>query len=157
MKRLLGSALLILVVVLMTGCGAAADAEVHDFTLQSLDGKTVSLRDHLKKSVILLDFSATWCPPCSRAVPVLKKLRQAHKDLVIIAVYLGERKATVKAYVEKHSIDYTVLLDPTGAVGKQYGVRGIPTFMVIDLKGKSRYRGHDPNEAGGVVRQIMGQ
>jgi len=154
MRRLLTSCLVLTVAVLVTGCGGG-DAP-HDFTLQSLVGETVSLADHLKKSVVLLDFSATWCPPCSLAVPVLKNLYDTHEDLQIIAVYLGEPEATVKAYVQKHGIEYTVLLDPDGAVGNRYGVKGIPTFLVIDLEGKVRYRGHDPNEAGRVVGQLLG-
>lgn len=102
-----------------------------DFTLPTPDGKTVKLAD-LKGSVVLLDFWATWCPPCVRSLPEIAKIAQTRKDGVkVYAINLGEDKDTVAAFLKTRKIDVPVLLDEDENAGKSYGIRGIPTTIVI--------------------------
>jgi peroxiredoxin len=146
------------VVVFLTGCGKDQSARpAPDFTLKTPDGQAVRLSEHMGKSVVLLDFSATWCPPCALAVPSLKKLHEkAAGKLVVIAVDVNEPVEAVLGYVRRMGIEHTVLLDPDGAVAREYGIEGFPTFVVIDLEGRVRYYGHDVSEAGDVIGKLLG-
>lgn len=107
-----------------------------DFTLQDLSGKTRKLSEFRGK-VILLNFTTTWCPWCLKEIPNLKKLHERYKgsDFVFISVYLQESQRKVSSFVEKHALPYTILLDTEGKVASSYGVRGVPTKVIIDKDG----------------------
>ena len=109
------------------------------FTLQDLNGKQVSLSD-FKGKVVLLDFWATWCPPCSAAIPHMQALHKKYKDkgLVLIGINHETDHAKVKEFA-RDRISYVVLLDADEPF-KEYGIRGIPTLFYIDREGEVRYR-----------------
>lgn len=119
-----------------------------DFKLTSIDGKTISLsdldKDPAKKGasrVVLLDFWATWCPPCREEAPQLQKLHEKYgkKGLAVVGVALDKGGADdVKPFVKKHKLTYTMLVDPSSRIARQYGIRGIPTTYMIDKKGTIR-------------------
>jgi thiol-disulfide isomerase/thioredoxin len=84
----------IVVMALLAGCtekSAQRDSVASDFSLQDMSGKTVRLSDY-KGKVVLLEFWATWCPPCRASVPGLEKLHKAYKDkgLVLLAVSMDD-------------------------------------------------------------------
>lgn len=109
-----------------------------DFTLPDLTGKKVQLAS-LKGKVILVNFWATWCPPCRAEMPGMEKLYQSLKDnpdFVMLAVDSQEDPATVKTFIEKNKYHFPVLLDQAGAVTAQYSVRAYPTTYVIDRQGR---------------------
>lgn len=108
-----------------------------NFTLESLDGKKVSLAE-LKGKKVLINFWATWCPYCVQEMPDLNKLYVENKnnDLVVLAVDIGETKETVNDYIKDKNYEFEVLLDKDGKVANQYMVRGIPTSYLIDKDGK---------------------
>ncbi|MCS7065275.1 MAG: TlpA family protein disulfide reductase, partial [Fimbriimonadales bacterium] len=107
-----------------------------DFELESLDGKTVKLSE-LKGKPVFLDFWATWCGPCRRALPHTQAFSEKYKGKAhIFAVNVREDKEKVQAFMEQHQYTFRVLMDPQGAVASNYGVRGIPHFVVIDAEGK---------------------
>jgi peroxiredoxin len=110
-----------------------------DFTMKSTDDKDVKLAD-LKGSVVLLDFWATWCPPCRESLPHLQKIHDdkalADKGLKVYAVNLREDKDKAKGYVDENKLTFPVLLDKEGATAKAYLVSGIPTTIVIGRDGK---------------------
>jgi thiol-disulfide isomerase/thioredoxin len=107
-----------------------------DFTLDSLDGKKVSLSSY-KGSLVFLSFWATWCPPCRKEMPGLQALYEKlkAKGLVIVAVDLAEYKKVVSDFIKKNGYTFPVLLDSTGAIGGGYGAQSIPTNYIIDRKG----------------------
>jgi peroxiredoxin len=107
-----------------------------DFKLQDLNGKEVSLSDFKGKKV-LLNFWATWCPPCKAEMPDIEKLYQETKnsDFVILAVNLGEDKQTVKSFMDKNKYDFRILLDSDKDVAIKYNIVSIPTSFFIDEKG----------------------
>ncbi len=109
------------------------------FTLQDLNGKQVSLSD-FKGKVVLLDFWATWCGPCRRAIPHLEALHRKYKDegLVVIGINHERDHDKVKAFARDH-ISYITLLDANEQF-TEYGIKGIPTLYYIDREGKVRYR-----------------
>jgi peroxiredoxin len=116
---------------------ALLEKEAPDFELPLLDGETVSMADYRGKQVVMLDFWATWCPPCRRGLPVMQELADAYKDegLVFFAINQRENEETVSKFMEKEELSFQVLLDKKGAVGDSYGVEGIPQTVLIGKDG----------------------
>lgn len=108
-----------------------------DFTLTDLNGKQWT-RKSLNGKVVLVNFWATWCPPCRKEMPDLDALYKRFKDkgLVILALS-DEDDATVRPFIAKEQkVSYPILLDPKGKVAEQYRVSGIPKTFIYDRKGK---------------------
>ena len=107
-----------------------------DFTLTSLSGQRATLSE-LRGRVVLLDFWATWCPPCRTAMPHLEKLRQefGQKGLTVLGV-TTEDADTVEPFIREHKITFPILLDPDGVAARAYRVTGIPRSLIIDREGK---------------------
>jgi peroxiredoxin len=107
-----------------------------DFTLTDLNGHQWTLKS-LRGKVALVNFWATWCPPCRKELPDLEQLSERFKDqgLVILALS-DEDVAKVKPFVEQRNLTYPVLLDTGGKVAKEYDVDGIPKTFVYDRDGK---------------------
>jgi peroxiredoxin len=106
------------------------------FTLTSMDGKTYSL-ESLRGKVVLLNFWATWCPPCRKEMPDMEALyrRFEKKGLVVLAVSDEERE-TVAGFLAKQKYTFPVLLDPGRKVNDAFGVEGIPKSFIFDAEGK---------------------
>ena len=145
-------AAVVVATAIMAGCtdrGGKSDARAADFSLQDLGGKNVKLSDY-KGKVVLLDFWATWCPPCRASIPGLEKIHKAYKDrgLVILAVSLDEGGwDEVKSFIADSGITYTVLKG-TDDVSEQYQVRSIPMILILDKEGRitKRYLGFGNEE-----------
>jgi peroxiredoxin len=107
-----------------------------DFTLTDLHGKTWSLKD-LRGKVVLLNFWATWCPPCRKEMPDLEALYERFKEqgLVVLAIS-DEDAAKVTPFLAERNITYPVLLDPGRKVNEQLQIEGIPKTFVYDRGGK---------------------
>ncbi len=114
-----------------------------DFALSDMDDEAHSLADHRGK-VIMLNFWATWCPPCRREMPSMERLHQNMnaKDFVVIAINQMETADHVFAYTGQLDVDptFTILFDKDSAVSQAYQVKGLPTSYLIDKKGNIRYR-----------------
>lgn len=113
--------------------------EAPSFELKGLDGETVvNLVDHLGKDVIVLDFWATWCPPCVRALPIIDQVTSQFKDkgVVFYALDQEEDADTVANFLANRGIQPPVLLDSESAAANSYGVRGLPTSVIIGKDGK---------------------
>jgi peroxiredoxin len=107
-----------------------------DFTLKDLQGKSWAFKD-LRGKVVLVNFWATWCPPCRKEMPDLDTLYMRFKDqgLVILAIS-DEDAAKVTPFVAERKISYPILLDPAREVNGLFAVRGIPKSFVYDREGK---------------------
>ena len=120
-----------------------------DFTLQTLDGKEVKLSDQ-KGKVVLIDFWATWCPPCREGLPHIQKIADdttmAEKGLVVWAVNVKETKDKIEPFMKEQKLTFAVPVDKDGAVMKKYNVSGIPTTLVIGRDGtvKKAFVGFGP-------------
>jgi len=102
------------------------------------DGKAMSLADHSGK-VLLVDFWATWCGPCRRAMPHLNDLSKRHaKDGLVVIGVTDEEKATITEFMGKNSISYALGLDEGRKVHKDYMITALPTLFVIDHEGVVR-------------------
>jgi peroxiredoxin len=107
-----------------------------DFTLMDLHGTNWNLRD-LKGKVVLVNFWATWCPPCLKEIPDLEALYERFKGqgLVILAIS-DEDAGKVEPFVAKHMMTYPVFADPKRKVIDLFGIDGIPKSFVYDRSGK---------------------
>lgn len=107
-----------------------------DFTLKDLDGKSWT-RSSLKGKVVLVNFWATWCPPCRKEMPDIEALFHEFKDkgLVVLAISDEEEKV-VRPFIEQNKYDYPILLDPGRKVNELYQVDGIPKNFVYGRDGK---------------------
>jgi peroxiredoxin len=107
-----------------------------DFTLTDLQGKAWHLQD-LKGKVVLVNFWATWCPPCRKEMPDLDALYNKFKDqgFVVLAIS-DEESAKVSPYIAEHKISYPVMLDAGRKVNDAFIVEGIPKSFVYDRSGK---------------------
>ncbi len=107
-----------------------------DFTLVQLTGASLTLSDFRGKPT-LINFWATWCPPCRRELPALQAAYTTYRDEIgFIAVNVKEDSSTVSALVETLGLDFPIVLDPDGQVSHiSYEVRGIPTTIFVDVYG----------------------
>lgn len=112
-----------------------------DFTLTYLNGKTTKLSD-LKGKVIMLQFTASWCPVCLREMPYIEKeIWQKHKknkNFLLAGIDLKEDKATIKKFSKKAKVTYPILLDTAGTIFEKYAEKdaGVTRNIIIDKTGK---------------------
>jgi len=108
-----------------------------DFVLPALDGSEVRLAD-LRGKPVILNFWATWCPPCRREMPALEIVWQQYSqgDVMVLGVDQGESIAVVSEYVRQNvGVTFPLLLDRSQDVGDLYLVRSLPTTFFIDADG----------------------
>ena len=132
-----------------------------DFTLPTvLDGKVFQLSQQRGK-VVLVDFWATWCPPCRMSIPHLKDLQEQYggKDFTVVGISLDQQSERVKPFVTEWAMKYPVVNDADGAVARAYGgIRSIPTGILIDRHGKviTGFVGYRPKEEmEALVKQAL--
>jgi len=120
--------------------GAAAEATAVDedrrpapgFTLPDLSGETVTLAD-LRGQIVVIDFWATWCPPCIFQIPILNTIHERHGDhgVTVLGVSVDAGGAeVVKPYAEENDIQYTVLLGDEN-LARKFGAPGFPALAVV--------------------------
>ncbi len=112
-----------------------------NFTLKDMDGTQHSLKDYQGKPVII-NFWATWCPPCRRELPSMNKGWQKIKTsgIAMIAINVGEDADTIFNFMADYPIDFQVLLDTSGDIINEWPVLGLPTTFVLDKNGYIIYR-----------------
>lgn len=113
--------------------------EAPDFKLSTTNGSEVHLSD-LRGKVILIEFWATWCPPCRESIPIMNEIYKKYneKGLVLLGISVDKGRNVVedlRAFVGEYSIQYPVLIDSKN-VNNIYGVYNIPTTFLIDKEGK---------------------
>ena len=108
-----------------------------DFTLPTLDGEDITLSD-LRGRAVLINFWATWCPPCRLEMPAMQRVYERYKEegFVVLAVNFREGQEQVKPFVEELGLTFPVLLDEKGNVASQYRVIGLPSSYFVDKEGR---------------------
>jgi peroxiredoxin len=119
-----------------------------EFSLETLDGKQVSLAS-LKGKVVVVDFWATWCPPCVAEIPGFQELqaKYAEKGVVFVGVSLDRRAEPVKEFLARNKVTYAVGVGDASHVDAFGGFDAIPTTFLIDRDGNIRHR-----KTGGMER-----
>ncbi|MBU1747067.1 MAG: redoxin domain-containing protein, partial [Chloroflexi bacterium] len=142
--------------------GNTAGSTAPDFTLQTVDGQSVTLSDLRGTHVVLIDFWATWCGPCRQELPHVQDLYDTYRDrgLMVLGLDLRESATQVQGFLAVNGYTFPMLLDRDGAVAQQYGVRGIPTSVVIDSQGIIRkvqvgYSAGAESELASVIESLL--
>ncbi len=122
-----------------------------DFTLTTVDGRELSLADFRGRAV-LVNFWATWCPPCRREMVDLQQFHQDNQDagVVVVAINAGESAAQVEQFAQEFGLTFDLLLDPDMQALADFRVVSLPTSIFIDREGN--IYGRHP---GQIARQQM--
>lgn len=114
-----------------------------DFELMDMDGEAHSLSDYAGK-VVLINFWATWCPPCVREMPSMERLYQRLQDepFVVLAINQFETTDHVFAFMGQLEVfpSFPILFDPESDISQAFGVRGLPTSFLLDRQGRIVFR-----------------
>lgn len=122
---------------------SAGSAEEIDFTLETVDGSSISLGRFRGEMPVLIVFWATWCPQCNAEIPAIKDVHSRMMGkLQILAIDFMESREKVRAFVNSKNITYPVLLDANGKVARKFRVAGIPTYVLLDRSGKVVFSGN---------------
>jgi peroxiredoxin len=107
-----------------------------DFTLPTPDGRQFRLSEH-RGRVVLINFWATWCPPCREEMPSMERLyaRQRDRRFTLVAVSLDGNPALVAPYFQQSRLSFPVVLDPRMDLANSYGVRALPASFLVDPQG----------------------
>lgn len=120
----------------VAGAPGATPAGTPDIALPQLSGPPLSLAD-LEDRPVVLNFWATWCPPCRREMPRLTRMASEHPGVTFLFVNQGEDAATARAYLSEEALDPAhVLLDRRGALGRAFSVLGLPTTLFLGSGGE---------------------
>ena len=109
-------------------------------SLQDMQSKTFDLSSYRGK-VVLVNFWASWCPPCVHEMPSMAGLKSqlGSKNFEILAVNLGEAKADIEKFMQAHPLNFPVLLDETGQTAQSWKVMAYPSSFIVDKTGQIRY------------------
>ncbi len=107
-----------------------------DFTVALLRGETLKLREQRGKAV-MINFWATWCPPCREEMPAMERLYRRHRErgFVILAVSVDTDASLVRPFLEQHKLTFPVTLDAKMDLANTYGVRALPSSFLVDRYG----------------------
>lgn len=121
---------------LRTAAAPAATAAVALFssTFDDADGRPQPIAQWQGRPLVV-NFWATWCPPCRAEMPELLQAAREYPDLVLLAVNVSETPEAVSRFAEQFRMDAAVVLDPQGAISDRYNVRGLPTSVFLDADG----------------------
>ncbi|NCA68516.1 MAG: TlpA family protein disulfide reductase [Sphingobacteriia bacterium] len=116
------------------------DLQAPAFELEDPSGRTRRLADHLGQPLIL-NFWATWCPPCLAEMPAMQRAHEqvAPEGIAVVAINVGEDAETVSAFLAERPVDFPIPLDLDSSVVQRYPVKGLPTTFVIDPSGRLVY------------------
>ncbi len=114
---------------------ARVGALAPDFTLPALeDGRSLRLTDFRGRAVVI-NFWATWCPPCRVEMPALQQAQLDMPDVVVLGVNQQESADLVNWFVREQGLDFPIALDVNGEVNRLYRVRALPTTYFVDASG----------------------
>ncbi len=119
----------------------ADQPQAPEFELKDMDGNLKTLAYYSGKPVII-NFWATWCPPCRAELPSMNRGWEKIKDedIAMLAINVGEDEDTVFAFMGNYPIEFDLLLDRTGDIVNHWPVKGLPTTFVLDPQGRIIYR-----------------
>jgi thiol-disulfide isomerase/thioredoxin len=166
-RKLITTALLLLgFALVLTGATSAGELSPYEepdsaappFTLKATDGKLHRLEDYRGK-VVLVNFWASWCPPCLAEMPSMQRLadRLGAEAFEVLAINVGESPFRVSKFMKLIGVRLTALLDDKGEIFKAWGGTIYPTSFILDREGRVRYVAYGPLEwdSEDVVASIL--
>ncbi|SCZ61252.1 TlpA family protein disulfide reductase [Thiohalomonas denitrificans] len=134
-----------------------------ELNLPGLQGETFDLQSY-EGRVVLVNFWATWCPPCVHEIPSLGRLQEQFEEqgFSVLAVDVGEDEVTVRRFLEKRPVAFPVLLDLAGEAVNAWNVSAFPTNFLIDAQGRIRYSYYgalewDAPEVVAIVKKLLAE
>lgn len=131
--------------------------------LKDIKGNKVDLSSY-QGQVVLLNFWATWCPPCREEMPSMQRLKEkmAGRPFVILGVDSSEGPEDLGGFLDRVKVNFTILFDPDGSTTKRWKIYGLPTSFLIDKSGKIRYvltgtKEWDEKESVSLVESMLQQ
>lgn len=130
----------IILLLLWTVSANAASMVAPDFVKTDLQGQQVNLRTLLDKGPVLIDFWATYCKPCLKAMPKLETIHQKYQEKGLTVLGLNEDgprgQTKVRAFLKRLKITFPIVIDGDGAVFKRFGMTGCPSTVLIAQDGE---------------------
>lgn len=107
-----------------------------ELALEDIDGHPYKLTDY-RGQIVLVNFWATWCPPCIEEMPALERLRQrlADQGFEVLAVNMGDQEKSVRDFTRQITVRFPVLLDPDGRAVREWRVFALPTSFLVNAQG----------------------
>lgn len=129
-----------------------------DFSLRDINDRVINL-SAMRGKVVIINFWATWCPPCRAEMPSLNNLYRElrNKGLEVIAISTDRSASVVKDYLSKNPLDITIVVDSDNKVSRQFKVFSIPTTFLIDRNGIiiERYLGEENWTSPEIKKRIL--
>lgn len=125
-----------------------------DFELETLDGQAVKLSDYRGQKV-MLNFWATWCPPCRAEMPDMQKVEENREDVTILAVNQVQTETNpdgIAPFLEELGVDFTVLLDENAFVGQMYEANALPLSYLINTDGSIHHIQQGPMNYDSMIK-----
>ena len=136
-------------------------AEFAAFELEDLNGHIHRLSDYQGK-VVLVNFWASWCPPCIQEIPSMQRLAKSlrNRPFEIVAINVSEQKQRVKYQSKRINMTFTVLLDTEGKTFQHWQAKILPTSFIVDRKGRIRYLAQGPlewdsDEVSAIIEKLL--
>jgi cytochrome c biogenesis protein CcmG/thiol:disulfide interchange protein DsbE len=156
MKKI--SVILIIAVLSLT---KVSFGQSYDFSLEDLDGNTVTLTGLLEKGPVMISFWALWCVPCKEEMKIMSDVYNKYIDSGFIYVAMNQdspkSSAKVKSYIESKKYKFIVLLDTDGHVFENFGGQNLPFSVLINQKGDivKTYSGYVPGDESKIENDIV--
>ena len=144
------SLMLILLLTVSQYSSAQAQEHLHpvpgtplarDFELPDLDGNKLKLSD-FKGHIVIVNFWATWCPPCRAEIPSMQRAWNVLKNhnVVLLAIHVGGNEDKIWSFLTDFNVDFPVLIDARSKVSRRWPMMGLPTTFIVDPDGKLALR-----------------
>jgi thiol-disulfide isomerase/thioredoxin len=155
MKKVLIPGCVLTIVLAMAAFQARGDVKPGD-PLPSLSLNYLGQQPQLTGKPVLVEFWATWCPPCRKSIPHLNEVYAKYKDkgLNIVGI-TNEDEATVKKFQEKIPMTYNVAINAPQELLQQFGVDAIPTAFLVDKTGKVVWTGHPMELTEATIQKVL--
>ena len=161
MKQFLALAMILMI------CALPADAsnKAPNFTLDKISKGKFNLENELKNGPVLIDFWATWCKPCKKALPLIEEINKKYSEMglqvVTISMDSPRSQAKIKPFIKGKKYTFEVLLDPNGKIRQLFGGKEIPFSVLIDKDSNIvfqhlGYKPGDEVELEAKVRELLG-
>ena len=114
-----------------------------DFTLKSLEGENLRLKEY-RGQVVLINFWASWCGPCREEMPLLEQIHQRYEPLgfTLLGVNVEENSNDAVSWLKDRPVSFPILFDPDNGVSKLYDVVAMPSTVIVDRQGNVRFLHH---------------